>query len=324
MSTSIMLSGNGELSSLRIPEISREAESKGFGGIWFGETTLRDASVLATIAACSTKKIPLGTSIVNVFTRSASQLALFGATLNEFSGGRFTLGLGVSTAAIVESWHGQRFRNPMRRLEETVKLVDQYFSGEKFSHQGPYYSPVNARLRTRPPPKIALAALNDQMIKRAAKLADRVILNLYPTDRIKHALSLMNEGCREAGGKERPTLSVMLYSYVLGDDSKGLDAAKDLISFYASAPAYSTLFSSLGFVTEADAMMAAWKAKDRDAVKRSVSRQMIDKLAVLGTVRELRERVEEYHENGVDDVFISPSPFGDYDANVNEVLHHYF
>jgi probable F420-dependent oxidoreductase len=324
LSTSIMLSGNGELSSLRIPEISREAEAKGFGGIWFGETTLRDASVLATIAACSTRNVPLGTSIVNVFTRSASQLALLGATLNEFSGGRFTLGLGVSTAAIVESWHGQRFRNPMRRLEETVKLVNQYFSGEKFSHQGPYYSPVNARLRTRPPPQIALAALNDQMIKRAAKLADRVILNLYPTDRIKHALSLMNEGCREAGGKERPTLSVMLYSYVLGDDSKGLEAAKDLISFYASAPAYSALFSSLGFVTEAGAMLAAWKAKDRDAVKRSVSRQMIDKLAVLGTVRELRERVKEYHENGVDDVFISPSPFGDYEANVNEVLHHYF
>jgi probable F420-dependent oxidoreductase len=319
-----MLSGNGDVSSLRIPEISREAERKGFGGIWVGETTLRDASVLATIAACSTKEVPLGTSIVNVFTRSASQLALLGATLNEFSGGRFTLGLGVSTAAIVESWHGERFRNPIPRLEETVKLLHQYFSGEKFSYQGPYYSPVNARLRTSPPPKIALAALNDQMIKKAAKLGDRVILNLYPTDRIKHAISLMDEGCRQAGGKKRPTLSVMLYSYVLGDYDKGLEAGKDLISFYASAPAYSSLFANLGFKSEAKAMMNAWKAKEREAVRRSVSSQMIDKLAVVGTVRELRERVKEYHENGVDDVFISPSPFGDYEANVNEVLHHYF
>ena len=324
MSTSIMLSGNGDVSSLRIPEISRAAEQKGFGGVWFGETTLRDASVLATIAACSTRKIPLGTSIVNVFTRSASQLALLGATLNEFSGGRFTLGLGVSTAAIVESWHGQRFERPVQRLEETVKLLRQYFSGEKFSHQGTYYSPANARLRTKPPPKIALAALNDQMIKKAAQLGDRVILNLYPTDRIKHAISLIDEGCREAGGKGRPTLSVMLYSYVLGDDEKGLDAAKDLVSFYASAPAYSALFTNLGFASEAKAMMNAWKAKDRDAVKRSVSRQMVDKLEVLGTVRELRERVKEYHENGVDDLFISPSPFGDYEANVNEILNHYF
>lgn len=324
MSTSIMLSGNGDLSSLRIAEISSEAEQKGFDGLWFGETTLRDASVLATIAACATKKIQLGASIMNVFTRTPSQLALLGATLNEFSGGRFTLGLGVSTAAIVESWHGQRFEKPMQRLDETVKLLRQYFSGEKFSHQGVYSSPTNARLRTRPSPKIALAALNDGMIKMAAQLGDRVILNLYPTDRIKHAMALMDEGCRQAGGKSRPTLSVMLYSYVLGEDEKDLDVGKDLVSFYASAPAYSALFSSLGFASEAKAMMEAWGAKDRDAVKRSVTRQMIDKLMVLGTVRDLRERVKLYHENGVDDVFISPSPFGDYEANINEVLRHYY
>ncbi len=319
-----MLSGNGELSSLRIPEISQQAEQKGFEGLWFGETTLRDATLLATIAACSTKKIQLGTSIVNIFTRTPSQLALLGATLNEFSGGRFTLGLGVSTAAIVESWHGQRFREPMQRLEETVKLLRLYFSGERFSRQGAFSSPVNARLRTKLPPEIALAALNDQMIKKAAQLADRVILNLYPTSRIKNAVSLLDEGCREADGKTRPTLSVMLYSYVLGNENKGLESGRELVSFYASAPAYSMLFSSLGYKSEAAAMMDAWKAKDRDAVKRIVNRQMIDELMVLGTIRDLKERVKLYHENGVDDVFICPSPFGDYEANINEVLNHFF
>jgi probable F420-dependent oxidoreductase len=324
MSTSIMLSGNGELSSLRVPDVAREGEQKGFSGLWFGETTLRDASVLTTIAACSTRKIQLGTAIVNVFTRTPSQLALLGATLNEFSEGRFTLGLGVSTAAIIETWHGQKFRMPITRLEETVKLLRQYYSGEKFSYQGEYSSPMNAKLKTKNPPKIALAALNDLMIKKAAELGDRVILNLYPTSRIKHAVSLIDEACGEVGGRNRPTLSVMIYAYVLGDDEKGLDAAKDLVSFYASAPAYSALFASLGFASEAKAMMNAWKAKDRESVKRNVSRDMIDKLVVLGSVEDLRERVKEYHENGVDDVFISPSPFGDYEANVNEVLHHYF
>jgi len=319
-----MLSGNGQLSSLRVPEVAREAERKGFNGLWLGETTLRDASVLATIAACSTQKIPIGTAIINVFTRTPSQLALLGATLNEFSGGRFTLGLGVSTAAIIENWHGQEFHRPIARLEETVKILRQYYSGEKFSYQGEYSSPINAKLRTKNPPKIALAALNDLMIKKAARLGDRVILNLYPLSRIKHAVSLIDEACRELGGEHRPTLSVMLYAYVLGDAEKGLDAGKDLVSFYASAPAYSALFSSLGFASEAKAMMNAWKAKDRDAVKRNVSRDMVDELVVLGTIQDLRERVKEYHENGVDDVFISPSPFGDYEANVNEVLQHYF
>jgi alkanesulfonate monooxygenase SsuD/methylene tetrahydromethanopterin reductase-like flavin-dependent oxidoreductase (luciferase family) len=161
------------------------------------------------------------------------------------------------------------------------------------------------------------------MIMKAAQLADRVILNLYPPTRVEHALSIIDEGCRQAG-KPRPTLSVMLYSYTVGDDSKGLEAGRELVSFYASAPAYSSLFSSLGYAAEAKAMSEAWKARDKNAVKRQVTPQMIDALTVRGTIQNLRGRVKEYHQSGVDDVFICPSPFADYEANVNEVLQHYF
>jgi len=314
-----MFSGNGDLSSRRIAELSSEAEKKGYGGLWFGETTLRDASILTAIAACSTRKIPLGTSIVNVFTRSPGQLALMASTINEFSEGRFTLGLGVSTAAIVEKWHGQPFEKPVRRLDETVRLLRNYFSGERFSHQGSYYSPADARLKTKPAPKIALAALNDRMIGKAASLADRVILNLYPTDMIRHAVDLMGT----AAHGHRPILSVMLYAHVLGDDERGLNAGRDLVSFYASAPAYSSLFSNMGFAHEAKAMMEGWQSRDRDAVKRAVTREMIDRLMVIGKVRDLMERVKIYQENGVDDVFICPSPFGDYEANVTEILRNF-
>jgi probable F420-dependent oxidoreductase len=319
-----MFSGNGELRSQRVPELSRKAEERGFNGVWFGETTLRDASVLATIAACSTEKVQIGTSIVNVFTRTPSQLALMAATLNEFSGGRFTLGLGVSTSAIVERWHGQPFQRPNHRLNETVKLLHEYFSGERFSHEGDYSSPKGARLRTGPAPKIALAALNDRMIARAAQVADRIILNLYPPTRVKHALTIIDEACRRAGRKPRPNVAVMLYSYVLGQVDEGVDAGRDLVAFYASAPAYSRLFTSLGYESEAKTMMAAWKLKDRDAVKRVVTPQMIKTLTVLGTIKDLRDRVEEYHQNGIDDVFISPTPFGAYEANIQEILDHYF
>lgn len=319
-----MLSGNGDMQSRLVPEIASTIERNGFTGLWFGETTLRDASIQAAIAACATKKIQLGTSIMNVYTRSPSQLALLGVTLNEFSEGRFTLGLGVSTAAIVESWHGIKFERAMERVEETVKMLRHYFSGQKFSVQGRYTSPINARLRSGLPPKIALAALNDRMIKKAAILGDRVILNLYPVERIAHARALIDEGCKSAGRKERPILSVMLYSHLLGDDEKGADAAKNLISFYASAPAYSSLFSSVGFPDEAKAMLEGWKNRDRETVRKSITRQMIDKLIVVGGIGELRERIRMYHEAGVDDVFISPSPFGDYEGNVKEAITRYF
>jgi len=319
-----MLSGNGDLQSRLVPEIASTIERNGFAGLWFGETTLRDASIQATIAACATKKIQLGTSIMNVFTRSPSQLALLGITLNEFSEGRFTLGLGVSTAAIVESWHGIKFERPTERVEETVKMLRHYYSGEKFSVHGRYSSPVNARLRSGVPPKVALAALNDGMIRKAAMLADRIILNLYPVERVAHARALIDEGCKSAGRKERPILSVMLYSYLLGDDEKGAEAAKDLIGFYASAPAYSSLFSSVGFPIEAKAMLEGWKNRDREMVRKNITRQMIDKLIVVGGIGELRKRIRMYHEVGVDDVFVSPSPFGDYEGNVKEAITKYF
>jgi len=324
MSVSIMLSGNGELDPRKVDHISSRVEMKGFAGLWFGETTLHDASVLAALAARATQKIQLGTSIVNVFTRAPGQLAMMGATLNELSNGRFTLGLGVSTAAIVENWHGQRFDKPVERLDETVSLLRQYFSGERFSHQGAFCSPTNAILRTKPCPKIALAALNDRMIRKAAGLADRVILNLYPCERIAHAVELIEEGRRSVAKREKPTLSVMLYAHVLGDDEEGLGAAEDLVAFYASSPAYSACFSSIGFEAEAKAMMEAWKAKNRESVRRIVTREMIDRIMILGTVRDLRERVKLYHENGVDDVLISPSPFRKFEANMNEILSHYF
>ena len=232
--------------------------------------------------------------------------------------------MGVSTAAIVENWHGQRFEKPIRRLDETVLLLRQYFSGEKFSHEGLYSAPRGARLRmVGSQPKIALAALNDRMIAKSAKLADRIILNLYPPQRVAHAVSIIEDACRLTGNKPRPILSVMLYAYVSANRDRGAEAGRDLVAFYASAPAYATLFSSIGYEAESKTMVAAWKAKDRDGVKQAVTMQMVNALTVLGSIQELKERVEQFHKAGIDDVFICPTPFGDYEANIREILQKY-
>jgi len=286
--------------------------------LWFGETTLRDASILTSIAATATTKIQLGTAILNIYTRTPSQLALLGSTLNEFSQGRFTLGLGVSTGAIVEAWHGVPFVSPMARMDETVRIIRLYYSGEKFSFRGKHSSPNGARLKTSFPPKIAIAALNDGMLRKAATIGDRIILNLYSVDRIKHATGIINDACKSAG-KTAPILSVMLYTQ-LTNINDNLDPAKDLISFYASSPAYSLLFSNSGFSKEAKAMQEAWKKKDRTAVKSNVTEEMIKKFMLVGSMQNLRERIRQYHEAGVNDVFISPSPFGNYEETLNAVI----
>ena len=178
-------------------------------------------------------------------------------------------------------------------------------------------------MRASPPPKIALAALNDKMIARAAKVADRIVLNLYPTQRIRNAVAIIRDACRVTGKATPPILSVMLYAYVLPDHGRGMEAGRDLVAFYASAPAYAALFASSGYASESKAMTAAWAARDRDGVKRAVGENMVNALTVLGSVQDLKKRVKEYHDAGVNDVFICPTPFGDYEGNIQEILGKY-
>ncbi|MEM0121175.1 MAG: LLM class flavin-dependent oxidoreductase [Thermoprotei archaeon] len=316
----LMFSGNGDLPVSAVSEISAAAEQKGFSGLWFGETTIRDAGVLSCLAISATKKVEVGTSIVNVYTRSPGQLAMLAATLNELSDGRFTLGLGASTPTIVSGWHGVPYEKPLLKVEETVKLLRLYFSGERFDYKGYFNSPSNARLRVKGTPRIALAALNEKMIGLASRLADRVILNLYPSSMIPEVLRIR----KEANPSSHARLSVMLYAYVLGESDKGLQASKELIAFYASSEAYSRLFARAGYAEEAKRAYDAWRLKDRELVRKSITDEMVQTLMVYGDINTLRERVMAYHDAGVDDVLISPCPTGNYVENIRHIVEHYF
>ena len=317
---SVMFSGNGDLSCKEAARLSRMAEARRLGRLWFGETVVRDATILAAVAAINTKEIGIGTSIINVFTRSPGQLAMLAGTLNELSSGRFTLGLGTSTAAIVEGWHGQHYSSPAKRLEEVIALLRNYFSGERFSFSGESYSPSGARLKGLPRPAIALAALNDVMVRKAAILADQVILNLSNLERVRQVREMIDMEARKTGRIGRPKLSMMLYAYVLGDGDQGLMAAKDLFTFYSSAPAYRKLFSRLGYKREAEEMERLWSQRDRSAIPSVISRAMIDDLMVVGGISDLRQRVRQFEENGVDEVMIAPCPTSRFVENADLVI----
>jgi alkanesulfonate monooxygenase SsuD/methylene tetrahydromethanopterin reductase-like flavin-dependent oxidoreductase (luciferase family) len=118
-------------------------------------------------------------------------------------------------------------------------------------------------------------------------------------------------------------MSAMLYAYMLDNINRGIEAGKELAAFYGSAPPYLALFSSLGYDRESKAMVAAWKEKDRERVKATVPVEMVKSLTVLGSTQDLRDRITEYFKVGIDDVFICPTPFGDYEANLREILAKY-
>src|SRR4030042_4919656 len=89
------------------------ADDLGVESAWVAEAWGRDAFTLLAEMALKTKRIKLGTAIVNVFSRSAAILAMTAASLDELSGGRMILGLGSGGANVIEHWHGVPFHKPL-------------------------------------------------------------------------------------------------------------------------------------------------------------------------------------------------------------------
>src|SRR5436190_23820781 len=106
-----------------------EAERLGVHVVWVGEAWGADAvSALAYLAA-RTRRIKLGTSIVQVGSRSPALIAMTAASLAALSDDRFILGLGTSGPQVMEGWHGVRFDPPLTRLRETVDIVRMALRG---------------------------------------------------------------------------------------------------------------------------------------------------------------------------------------------------
>jgi alkanesulfonate monooxygenase SsuD/methylene tetrahydromethanopterin reductase-like flavin-dependent oxidoreductase (luciferase family) len=90
-----------------------------------------DATLLLTEAASRTRRIKLVSGILSVWGRTPGTLAMTAATLHRLSGGRFVLGLGPSTRALVEGFHDVRFVHPADKLRETTLKVRALLAGER-------------------------------------------------------------------------------------------------------------------------------------------------------------------------------------------------
>src|SRR2546428_3340257 len=107
------------------------AEECGYEIVLVPEAWGRDATVVLGALAARTTRIGIGTGIVNVYSRSPALIAMAAATLDEISGGRAVLGLGVSGRAVVEGWHGAAMEAPLARLREVTEAVRAVIRGER-------------------------------------------------------------------------------------------------------------------------------------------------------------------------------------------------
>lgn len=204
-------------------EFAAWAEEQGFDDVWVAEISDPDAFVALSAVAARTERIRLGTAIVQLGTRTVPLLAASAASLTEVSGGRFVLGVGASTRAIIEGWHGLSYDRPRERMTEALPLLRSILAGERSNVHGRQIRSKGFQLRHPPvePPRLILAAMNERMLETAGELADGVFLNCVPVDALPRVIGAVNRGV-ERSGREDPVELLIAVPCAVTDDVEGL------------------------------------------------------------------------------------------------------
>jgi F420-dependent oxidoreductase-like protein len=159
-------------------ELAVLADELGLDSLWVSEAYGFDVvTVLATLAAC-TRRIALGSAVMQIPARRATTTAMTAAALSSASGGRFRLGLGVSGPQVSEGWYGVPFGGGLTRTRDYVKQVRAALAGEAV--QLPLDSgestglgkPIRMLVPETPPVPLYLAALAPKAIEQCFEIAD--------------------------------------------------------------------------------------------------------------------------------------------------------
>lgn len=284
-------------------ELVRTAERCGYVDAWSFESFATDAFAPLAAAAMLAPKIRLGTAIVPVFTRPPGLIAMSAATVQQLSGGRFILGLGISSRTIVEQWMGVPFAHPLTRLRETVAAIRGAFGREKVTFSGKTVNLNGFRMNVTldEPPPIYLGAQGAKMLRLVGEIGDGLITNFITTATLPAMLEHVREGRRAAGKDPAAPLDVVCRIMLVVDDDEDKVRAelRRHLTAYVTVPQYNSFFREIGFENEARTAIDAWNAGDRKAALASLPERMIDEIYIFGSVANCRRRLEEYARAGV-------------------------
>jgi probable F420-dependent oxidoreductase len=283
----------------RHQKIVSELEDLGYTDAWSAETNGTDAFTPLTLASQWAPGLRLGPAIVPVYTRGPGLLAQQAATLAGLAPGRFVLGIGTSSPAIVQRWNGIPFTEPYQRVRDTLRFLRRALAGEKVTDEALNVKGFKLDNVPEVPPKIALAALRPGMLRLAAREADAAITNwLSPAD-VRQVRS-------EVGGDKELLARIFVCPTTNADEARAL--GRWMIAAYLTVPAYAAFHEWLGRGERLAAMNKAWAEGDRKGALAAVPDDVVDELIVHGSPEACRERVREYAEAGLDTPILAVLP----------------
>ncbi len=320
MRLGLSLGHSGPVFSLNLPLV-QEAERLGFYSVWTAEAYGSDAVTPLAWIAARTERIRVGTAIMQMAARTPAMTAMTATTLDQLSGGRFLLGLGVSGPQVVEGWHGVPFGKPLARTREYVAIVRAIWAREKpLEFKGEYYQiphagpgatglgkPLKSILHSRPDIPIYLAAIGPKNVALAAELADGWLPVYFSPDRTGVFRESLAVGFARADTKSSTSFDVApTVAVVVGDDVAACrNAVKARLALYIGGMGargknfYNDLACRYGYEAEAARVQELYLAGRKDEAVAAVPDRLVDEVALCGPEERIRERLGAWNAAGV-------------------------
>jgi F420-dependent oxidoreductase-like protein len=291
------------------------AEELGYESAWVTQLAGRDAFTVLAGYGMRTERIRLGTGVVPIYTRTPATMAQTAATLDELTGGRLNLGLGVSHRPVVEGWYGQTIDKPVSEMREYVAIVRAILRGED--------PPPGEKWRTgfhlmgvdpRPDVPIYVAALSPRMLRTAGEIADGTVLWLCNPNYIRDVVVPEVRAGRERAGKSLDGFDIVpaVPSAVVDDPAEAYAALRRDLLPYFSLPFYRAMIDRSGFGPDLERFDAA--AGDVEAMQAAISDEFLGVLTAVGDEAAVRAGIERYREAGATSPGIGPIPGTDFEA----------
>ena len=295
------------------------AERLGYESAFVTQIAGRESLTLLMAYAARTERIRVGTGVLPIYSRTPASTAMSAATVDEFSGGRLLLGLGVSHRPTVEGWYGDRIDKPVREMREYVGIVRAILRGED--------PPQGERFRSgfhftgfEPSGEVPIyiAALSPGMLRLAGEIADGVVLWICNPDYIEQVVVPELRKGAERAGRELDGFDVVaaVPSAVTPEPEEARSKLRQELTPYFSLPFYRAMIERSGYAGELGAFDERMKAGDSGGAAEAISDRFLHALAAIGEPEEARATVRRYAEAGA----TSPSPGGISGTDFNSTL----
>ncbi|MBI2159142.1 MAG: LLM class flavin-dependent oxidoreductase [Candidatus Rokubacteria bacterium] len=284
--------------------LARRAEALGYESVWVTHGLGRDSFLVLAAYGAATARLRLGNGVVPIYPRHPVAMAQAALTLSELTGGRFTLGVGVSHRESMEAMLGLALTEPLAVMREYVAVLRGAL-GAGAAFEGRHFKVRwSLALPERPAaPPVYLAALSRKMLELAGEIADGAILWLCPPTYVRDvALPALERGRKRAGRTLDGFEIVAAVPLAVTDDPKAARAAfSGELARYLVLPFYRAML-------EAGGLGEGVRAFDRDG---TVPESFAGALGAIGDGAAARAYVAAYRQAGVTLPAIRPITFPD-------------